>query len=299
MAKWACALKLNADRSVVEGSEKALGDAIRRGADLRIYTEFLHKEHVDVDSDSDERVLEVAEFGVTYLLQDSWAAGIMSLRQPIELPDGFGPRPSMSFFLYNQNGQQAIARPYLDGVPAKGQLGSSPPDASPNMTKYYTEDSSDEGTIAPSNNFIYDFDVYRFCVCDSWREVFSHDADGAVKSGSIQALVEAFSDGYEVKVGVRGLCSDLANEPAAAVDHEVFVQLGSCYYYTDKACFIGGSHPVVRVKPGSPLRYASRGWDFGWLLLRTDGYVAYRRCDPYKLTFRDVKERHAIRWFVR
>ena len=115
MVPWNCVLELNTERHTVTGSEKALTDAIRRGCDLRIYTEFIHNEHIDVTSDSTERIREVAEFGVTYLLEDSWAAGIMSLRQPVSLPDGFGPRASMSFFLYNQNGQQAIARPHLDG----------------------------------------------------------------------------------------------------------------------------------------------------------------------------------------
>ena len=81
MAEWTCALELDADRIVVAGSEEGLGDAIRRGADLRIYTEFLHNEHIDVTSDDPERVREVAEFGVTYHLQSTpsqgWAAGIM------------------------------------------------------------------------------------------------------------------------------------------------------------------------------------------------------------------------------
>lgn len=50
----------------------------------------------------------------------------MTLRQPIELTEGFGERPSMSFFLYNQDGRQAIARPYLDGGGVTGRVGESP-----------------------------------------------------------------------------------------------------------------------------------------------------------------------------
>ena len=68
MSEWTCALRLDSARSVVAGSEKELVDAVRRGADLRICTEFRHNEHIDVRSDSDERVREAAEFGVTYLL---------------------------------------------------------------------------------------------------------------------------------------------------------------------------------------------------------------------------------------
>ncbi len=297
MAEWNCVLELDAERNCTAGSEEALAGAIRNAADLRIYTEFIHNEHIDVRSDSRERILEVAEFGITYLLEDSWVAGIMSLRQPIELPVGFGPRPSMSFFLYNQNGQQAIARPHLDGGATHEPVSAST-GHTPEMPKYHAQSIWDAETNAPSNNFIYDFDVYRFCVCDGWHEVLSHDEKGAIRSGSVRDLAAAFSQGCEVKAGVRGLGAALSAEPAAAVDHEVFVQAGSCYYYTEMELFIVGTHPLVRVAPAVPLLYTSQGWDFGWLMLRTDGVVVYRRCDPYSLEFQDIEGNHAIRWFV-
>jgi hypothetical protein len=293
------ALRLNSDRSVREGSFEALAAAIRRGADLRIGTEFRHNEHIDPSSTFPELIVEVAEFPVTYLLEDRWVAGIMTLRQPISLPDDFGPRPSMSFFLYNQDGQQAIARPYLDGGPVRGKSGPAPLDNHSAMPKYHQLDNWDAGTNAPSSNFIYDFDVYRFWVRDDWQEVLSHNAEGAVTSGSVEALAEAFAAGREVKVGVRGLCADLAAEPAVALEHEVFVRTGSCYYYIERKLFIAGSQPVVRVRPAVPLRYESRGWDFGWLLLRTDGFVRRLPYDPYTLRFSRSEGRCAIRWFVR
>ena len=182
--------------------------------------------------------------------------------------------------------------------PVEGEPGPAPADAPPNMPKYHAQGNWDSGTNAPSGNFVYDFDFYRYFVRDGWREVLAHDADGRVRSGSVDALVEAFSRGHEVKVGVRGLCSDLAESPSAAVEHEVFVRIGSSYYYTQQALFMAGSHPVVRVKPGVPLLYETRGWDFGWLMVRTDGRVVYRRCDPYTLEFQDRSARHPIRWFV-
>ena len=223
-------LTLNGDRTIRAGSTAALADAIRRAADLRVATEFRHNEHIDTSSDSRELIREVAEFRATYLLEDRWSAGIMTMRQPVDLPDGFGPRPSMSFFLYNQDGQQAIARPYLDGVHATGARGSSPLDDHSTMPRYHQHDSWDAGTNAPSSNFVYDFDHYQFWVDDRWREVLSHAADGTVMSGSLDELVEAFSRGCAIKLGIRGLCADLAENPSAALDHEVFVHAGSCYY---------------------------------------------------------------------
>ena len=151
MGGWTCVVELDRHRSLRSGDQSALSDAIRRGADLRIATQFRHNEHVDVTSDSSELVEEVADFRATYLVEDRWVAGIITLRQPIDLPDGFGPRPSASFFLYNQDGQQAIARPHLDGPPVSGSPGAAPPDDEGSMPKYHQLDSWDADTNAPSS----------------------------------------------------------------------------------------------------------------------------------------------------
>lgn len=289
-------LTLNSDRSVRSGSFAALRDAIRRGADLRIGTSFRHNEHIDVSSDSAELIEEVAEFRETVLLDERWAAGIMTLRVPVELPDGFGPRPSMSFFLYNQDGQQAIARPFLDRPSPGGEPGASPLDDHSAMPRYHQFDAWDGTTNAPSSNFIYDFDSYRFLVNDRWSEVLSHDVGGRPISGSVEALADAFLRGLPIKVAIRDLCADLAID--GAVGHEVFVHAGSCYYYTDRRLFLTGTHPLVRVRPAIPLRYRSRGWDFGWLVARSDGHVERWLVDPYTLAFNRSSRRHAMRWFI-
>ena len=299
MSTWTCALALDAGRRPIEGREEALVDAIRRGADLRIQTEFRHNEHVDATSDNTEIIREVSDFRLTYLLEDRWVAGVMTLRQPIHPPDGFGPRPSMSFFMYNQNGLQAIARPYLDGVPAAGMPGPSQTDNHVEMPKYHEHDAWDADTNAPSSNFVYDFETYRFWVLDEWEEVLSHAADGTVTSGSFDALVDAFSRGRDIKVGIRNLCSDLSGAGGDAMTHEVFIQTGPGYYQTETRLFCAGSYPLVRVTPAIPMRYGSKGWDFGWVLLRTDGVVSSLIYGPYTLQTRRRETRHAIRWFVR
>ena len=215
MTKWVSVLELDSRREMTGGSPDALCAAIRRGADLRIYTEFIHNEHIDPASASAELIREVSEFRATYLVEDRWCAGIMTLRQPIALPDAFGPRASMSFFMYNQDGQQAIARPYLDGgtPPGAGTLGPAAPDDWRAYPKYHQQDGWDAGTNAPSSNFIYDFEVFRYFVCDDWQEVLAHDADGRVQAGSIDLLAAAFEAGGEIKVAIRNLCADLAAEP--------------------------------------------------------------------------------------
>ena len=294
---WSTLLALDRNRAICRGSPDQLASAIRRGADLRIYTEFYFNEHVDTNSDNTELVREVADFRVTYLLEDRWTAGIINLRQPIQLPDRFGPRPSMSFFLYNQDAQQAIARPYLDGrnPPPHAGMEENPT----KVKKNHFQQAWDIGTNAPSSQFIYDFEVYRFNVLDQWQQVYAHDATGRGTSGTLDDLVEAFALGCEVKVAISGLCDDLSRPPGESIGHEVFVHCGSCYYGTDGKLFIAGTHPLVRVKPAIPLMYSTGGWDFGWLMVRTDGFVARRLCDPYTLKFRDDDKRYDIRWFVR
>ena len=114
-SNWKTVLALDSQRNVTDGSPEALRNAIRRGADLRIYTGFQHNEHIDITSDNDDLIQEVSDFPCTYLLDDRWVAAMMTFRQPVQLPDRFGPRASASFFMYNENGLQAIARPFLDG----------------------------------------------------------------------------------------------------------------------------------------------------------------------------------------
>ncbi|MDP6345765.1 MAG: hypothetical protein QF491_19670, partial [Alphaproteobacteria bacterium] len=202
MPDWTSALKLDTDRRVISGSSEALANAVRQGADLRIYTEFRHNEHIDVNSTNDDLIREVAEFRETLLVDDRWTAGFMTLRQPVELPDGFGARPSMSLFLYNEDGTQAIARPHLDGPPAGGPVGPTAMEEHGDMPKYHVIDGWDSGTNAPSHNFIYDFGVFNFWVRDEWR-----DFTGI---GDLGRDLPAFRPGCGSKSVEPGIAEELA-----------------------------------------------------------------------------------------
>ena len=297
---WKPVVELDSACNLRQGDFEDLVGAIRHGADLRILTEFLHCEHVDPSSDSKELVREVCDFQITYLLDNRYAAGIMHLRQPISLPHGFGGRPSMSFFLYNQNGEQAIARPYLTDRVATGQLGASPVQDHPEMPKYHQHDNWDDDTNAPSHNFIYDFEVFRYFVRDDWHQVLEHDASGEVLSGSVEDLGRAFTDGRQVKLAMRGLCDDLLSDTSKCdLDHEVFIKASSSYFYTEQNLFIVGADPLVRVRPSIPLQFTSGGWDVSWIMARTDGSAVLRRLNPYTFDFDDQPGRYAMRWFVR
>ena len=298
MPKWTCVLELDSARQRVAGSEAALREAIKAGADLRVGTGFRHNEHIDTESDCDELIREVMDFRVTYLLDNCWVAGIETLRMPIALPDGFGPRASLSFFIYNQDGHQAIARPHLDGQPSRGKLGPSPINEHSEMPKYRELESCDADSNAPSSNFVYEFEYFRYFVHDAWEEVLSHDANGHIDSGSLDALVQAFSEGSELKVAIGDLCSDLISSNDTPIEHEVFVQIGAGYYYTERKQFMASANPVVRTRPTIPLGYGSSCWDFGWVMPRSDGHLARWICNPYTLQFEKSTTKNSMRWFV-
>jgi len=56
---------------------------------------------------------------------------------------------------------------------------------------------------------------------------------------------------------------------------------------------------LVRLRPSFPLRFVSEGWDFGRVMVRTDGHAALLLVDPYSLCFRRSEGRFALRWFTR
>ena len=190
-AQWRPVLTLDERMQPIAGSAAELRDAILRGADLRIYSEFRHNEHIDVDSTDDDLVQETMDMRATYLIDGRWAAGIITLRQPVELPDAFGPRPSLSLFLYNEDGSQAIARPHLDGPPQPGSHGQSPLTDHSRMLRYVEHDRWDDGTNAPSSNFTYDFDTLRYFVREDWQLMLHHTSEGDVIDGSFDAVADA------------------------------------------------------------------------------------------------------------
>ena len=300
---WELALELGPDRSVRAGSKAALAEAIGRGADLRVYTEFLFEEHIQPgggDPSLDGLIREVIDFRETILVEGHHVGAITTQRQPLEPPFGFnGTEPKMSFFMYTGDGDQALANLVLGGVeggPMPGERTVTPPPA--DMPKMGEQEFWDVGTSGPSRNFVYDMETYRYFVRDDWDELLSHAADGTVLAGSFDRLEAAQIAGREIKVGIAGLAAELA-ATAEPVDHEVFTPVGSGFLHTGPRVYVALTHPVVRVAAAAPLRYASGNWDVAWVFVRTDGSATVRRLDPYTRAWQDEPARFACRWFGR
>ena len=299
MNGWACALELRPDRSVAGGSKAGLIDALGRGADLRVYTEFLFEEHIEPGGragapEQDGLIREVIDFRETIVVDGRHAAGITTLRQALHPPFGFNGTPKMSYFLYTVDGEQACANVLFAEAPdPAAPTGTRTVVPTPaDMPKMGPDEVFDLGTIAPSRNFVYDFERYRYFVRDDWDEVLAHDAAGRETAGSFDALEAAQVAGREIKVGVQGLAG-----PGA--DHWVFSGVGSGFLHTGPRLYACLTHPLVRVAPAVPIRYASGNWDVAWVFLRTDGFAVVRRFDPQGREWTDREERFAMRWFAR
>ncbi len=302
---WTLALELAPDRSVRAGSKEALAGAIGRGADLRVYTEFLFEEHIapggNGDPSLDGLIREVIDFRETILVDGHHVGAITTQRQPLEPPFGFnGTEPKMSFFMYTGDGEQALANLVfrgIDGAPAPGTRTVEPPP--PDMPKMSEQEYFDVGTTGPTRNFVYDMETYRFWVRDDWEEVLAHDAEGTsrrarsmpsrrrrspgARSGSASATSRRVSAAPTSR-SCRTRCSPRSDP-------------GSCTRV--HGCMPRLTHPLVRVAAAVPLRYASGNWDVAWVFLRTDGAARVRRLDPYTRTWEDHEARFGCRWFAR
>jgi hypothetical protein len=310
---WTVALELDPHRRVVGGSKQALVDALARGADLRMYTEFVFEEHIEPGWTGDPSlrglIREVIDFRQTIIVDGRHAAGMTTLRQPLHPPFGFnGTDAKMAYFFYTSDADQAranllIAGPDADqarapGAPTPGTHVTNP--APPDMPKMSPEEAYDLGTLGPSRTFVYDMEVYRFIVRDSWEELLAHDADGTPIRGSIDAIEAAQIAGRELKVAISGLGAEVADRVGLpALEHEVVSNLGSGFFHVGPRLYNALTHPIVRLAPTVPLAYRSQGWDLVWVHLRTDGQATVRRLDPWTQTWSDTRTRFAARWFAR
>ncbi len=188
--------------------------------------------------------------------------------------------------MYGIDGQQGCANILFDGKTPGASLDV------PRLPKMNAIEQNDPGTFAPSRNFIYDFEAYRFFVRDEWTPILAHDDHGRVTSGSWDNFHAAHRQGREFKVGVTGLWDD-------PLQMEMFTLLGSGWVHTARQWYEVLTHPLVRLAPTIPLKYRSGQWDVSWAFLRTDGLARVRSFDPAARVFRDWETRVACRWFVR
>lgn len=140
----------------------------------------------------------------------------------------------------------------------------------------------------------YPYGVYRWFVCDRWRVVYEHDAEGRAVAGDLDELIECVRHGHSLRVGVRqlfGLAADDVGGPA-------------------HMSFLTTMQPVVRdgevlsncdfVLVGAPQ------WPFAWTdglhmcvtQPSTSGEILCFLAEPGKLPFQRHLRRRAMQWLV-
>ena len=287
-------LSLDENRSITEGSTRKLNEEIRKGAEIRISTGFLCNEHIDVESDDDQLMVETTHFEETVLIDDHWSAYYMTLRQPVSANQGlFGDPSSLSLFLYNQDGRQALARVIMDGRRDEVSLAHTEDGG---MAKMHTFSINDADTPGISKNFIYDFEFYRFMACSCYEEIYANDANGDMVSGDIDALGAAYACGRPIKIAFKGL-SDVMWGKTGHTD-EIYIQCGSSYYYTDNKVMLTNTHPFVSVPADIPMTYKPRSFRYCWLVASTDGRTEVRSYDPFLSEWKITKANLPVRWFA-
>ena len=174
---WTLAFEQRTDLSTAHGSAAAVADALRRGADLRLYM-------------TTDRYEETLYFQQTYVrldgADDGGFAGLMSHHHSYTHRGGPAEQPYVSLFRYDTSGRYEHLKWMVD-----------------NRTL-------DEGQA-------YAYGTYRWFVCGRWRLAYAHDAECNPTAGSLDDLRQAVRAGRTIRVGVEqlfGMASDHAAGPA-------------------------------------------------------------------------------------
>lgn len=286
-------LRLDANRNIVQGSPSQLNSRIAAGADLRISTGFLHNEHIDPNSDDHQQIVETSTFAQTVLIDSKWSAYFMTLRQPVSLPCGFGLANAMSLFLYNQDGQQAMARLTLEGG-CNRTIEEHTEDTG--FSKMHTLSIADTDTLGGSKNFIYYFDFFDYLVTACYKETYANTREGDKKLGDIECLHESYRRGAGIKIAVKGISEAIWGKTGH--EDEIFIHCGSAYYYTSDKLMITNSLPFISVPADIPLSYKSKSFRYCWLVVRSDGMGELRSYNIFDNQWKTCSIRLSVRWFV-
>jgi hypothetical protein len=171
----------------------------------------------------------------------------------------------------------------------------------PNMSifKYDTSGTFSQmkwlwGDIGLDESQSYPYGIYRWFVCDRWRVVYEHDAEGHCIAGDLEELKEYVRRGRSIQVGIRqlfGLVEDTSDGPA----HISFV---ANMQSTIKDDHVHANCDLVVV--GAPI------WPFTWqdglhvamMQPSTSGEMVCFIAEPGQLPFTRIIRRRAMQWMV-
>ena len=171
----------------------------------------------------------------------------------------------------------------------------------PNMSlfKYDTSGKFEQikwlwGDVASDDGLAYPYGVYRWFVCDRWRVVYEHDAEGNCLAGNLDELKEHIRQGRTIQVGIRQLFG-LADDSRDGPDHVSFLSTMQPLIQDGQA-----QSNCDLVVIGAPK------WPFTWkdgvhiALMRpeTSGLMTCFVAKPGHLPFQKMIRRRGMVWMV-
>jgi len=247
---WTLILEQSADTEVTEGSIAATAEAVRNGADLRLFLIARGYE-------------ETLYFQQTYAGPGDAFAGLMTHHHSYAHRGSLADEPYFSFFKYDTSGSFSHVKWMLDNQ---------------------TFDESQA----------YPYGIYRWYVCDRWRVVYEHDAQGNRVSGNLGELKQCVREARTLNVGVRQLFGMQDDDPSGP-QHISFLSIMQPLIENDH---VGANCDFIL--SGAPK------WPFTWkddlavgmVWPWTTGEIISHLVKPGQLPFRRTRVRRGMQWLV-
>ncbi|MFH1009503.1 MAG: hypothetical protein V1800_18655 [Candidatus Latescibacterota bacterium] len=140
----------------------------------------------------------------------------------------------------------------------------------------------------------YPYGVYRWFVCDRWRAVYEHDAEGNRLQGDLEELKEHIRQGRSIQVGIRqlfGLAQDATDGPphiSFATTMQPVIRDG----HVQSNCDL-----VAIGAPKWPCTWRD-GLHAAVMLPSTSGEIICFLAQPGNLPFERIIRRRAMQWMV-
>jgi len=150
------------------------------------------------------------------------------------------------------------------------------------------------GDVRVDESQTYPYGVYRWFVCDRWRTVYEHDAEGNRVRGNLEELKEHVRQGRSVQVGIRqlfGLAEDITDGPSHisfATTMQPVIRDG----HVQSNCDL-----VVVGAPTWPYTWRD-GLHVAMMLPSTSGEILCFLAQPGNLPFKRVIRHRAMQWMV-
>ena len=247
---WVVALEQQTDLSIARGSVAAVADAVRRGADLRLYM-------------TTETYEETLYFQQTYAGPGDAFAGLMSHHHSYTHRGADAEQPYISLFKYDASG----AFSHIKWMPDNQVFDES---------------------------LAYPYGVYRWFVCDRWRLVYEHDAEGNPVQGDLEELKECARQGRTLQVGIRQLFG-LAQDQVAGPEHLSFV--ATMQPIIQEGQVLSNCDLVLVGPPQWPFTWRE-GLHLAMMRPSTSGEIVCYLTEPGRLPFVRRVPRRGMQWMV-